>query len=113
MVLLLPVLVMTHMAEATNKIIENKGGLVAISNEEKMDLALPIAGLMSDKPVQEVAKKSAALNDMVNRMGCSLESPFTTLSFMALPVVPDVKITNLGLFDVNANKFIDVIEKEE
>ena len=102
-----------YMAEATNKIIENKGGLVAISNEEKMDLALPIAGLMSDKPVQEVAKKSAALNDMVNRMGCSLESPFTTLSFMALPVVPDVKITNLGLFDVNANKFIDVIEKEE
>lgn len=102
-----------YMAEATNKIIENNGGLVAISNQEKMDLALPIAGLMSNRPVIEVAKKSQALNDMVWRMGCSLESPFTTLSFMALPVVPELKITNKGLFDVNENKFIDVIDHED
>ena len=102
-----------YMAEATNKIIENKGGLVAISNEEQMDLALPIAGLMSDRPVMEVAKKSEELNDMVNRMGCPLESPFTTLSFMALPVVPELKITNNGLFNVVENKFVDIINHEE
>lgn len=102
-----------YMAEATNKIIENKGGLVAISNEEKMDLALPIAGLMSDCSVVEVAKVSAELNEMVYRMGCSLDSPFTTLSFMALPVVPEVKITNRGLFDVTKNEFMDIINHEE
>lgn len=102
-----------YMADATNKIIENQGGLVAISNQEELDLALPIAGLMSDRPAIEVAKKSAALNNLVNRMGCSLDSPFTTLSFMALPVVPDIKITNKGLFDVTENKFIDVETNDE
>ncbi len=102
-----------YMAEATNTIIENKGGLVAMSNQEKLDLALPIAGLMSDRPVPEVAKQSEALNDLVHRMGCPLESPFTTLSFMGLPVVPEFKITNRGLFDVSANKFVDIITHEE
>lgn len=101
------------MAEATNKIIENKGGLVAMSNQEEIDLALPIAGLMSDKPVNEVAKKSTQLDELVNRMGCPLESPFSTLSFMALSVVPELKITNKGLFDVDENKFIDLIVQEE
>ncbi len=101
------------MAEATNKIIENKGGLVAISNQEELDLALPIAGLMSDRPVNEVAKKSTQLNELVNRMGCSLESPFSTLSFMALTVVPELKLSDKGLFDVDENKFIDLIVQEE
>lgn len=102
-----------YMADAANKIIENKGGLVAISNQEEMDIALPIAGLMSDRPVYEVAKQSNELNDLVYRMGCNLKNPFSTLSFMALPVVPEVKITNYGLFNVNENKFMDIIEKEE
>lgn len=102
-----------YMADAANKIIENKGGLVAISNQEEMDIALPIAGLMSDRPVYEVAKQSNELNDLVYRMGCNLKNPFSTLSFMALPVVPEVKITNHGLFNVNENKFMDIIEKEE
>lgn len=102
-----------YMAEATNRIIDNDGGLVAISNQEELDLPLPIAGLMSDRPVLEVARKSEALNELVARMGCSLESPFTTLSFMALPVVPELKITNLGLFDVSKNRFIDVVNHED
>lgn len=62
-----------YMADAANKIIENKGGLVAISNQEEMDIALPIAGLMSDRPVYEVAKQSNELNDLVYRMGCNLK----------------------------------------
>ena len=102
-----------YMADAANKIIENKGGLVAISNQEEMDIALPIASLMSDRPVYEVAKQSNELNDLVYRMGCNLKNPFSTLSFMALPVVPEVKITNPGLFNVNENKFMDIIGKEE
>ncbi|WP_323736541.1 adenine deaminase [Methanosphaera sp. ISO3-F5] len=102
-----------YMAEATNRIIDNEGGIVAISNQEELDLPLPIAGLMSDRPVLEVARKSEALNEMVARMGCSLESPFSILSFMALPVVPELKITNLGLFDVSKNRFIDVVNHED
>lgn len=102
-----------YMSRATNKIIENKGGLVAISNKEKLDLPLPIAGLMSDKSAGDVAKNSLKLNELVRDMGCDLSSPFTSLSFMALPVVPSIKITNKGLFDVNNNKFIDVIKREE
>jgi len=68
---------------------------------------------MSDKPGNEVANKSILLNELVNRMGCPLENPFSTLSFMALPVVPEIKITNKGLFDVDENKFMDLIIKEE
>lgn len=102
-----------YMASATHQIIKNKGGLVAISNKEKLDLALPIAGLMSDKSAKTVADVSSKLNDMVRRMGCNLSSPFTSLSFMALPVVPSLKITNKGLFDVNRHQFIDVIKEEE
>ncbi len=102
-----------YIAEATNKIIENKGGLVAMSNKETIDLPLPIAGLMSDKSANIVSKVSVSLNELVNSMGCTLSSPYTTLSFLALPVVPSIKITNKGLFDVDANKFIDVIAHED
>lgn len=102
-----------YMARATNNIIENKGGIAAISNNDKLDLPLPIAGLMSDKPVADVAKNSTELNELVHKMGCDLRSPFTTLSFMALSVVPSLKITNKGLFDVDANKFINVVQHED
>ena len=100
-----------YMAKATNSIIKNKGGLVALSNSEELNVELPIAGLMSDRNALEVSKKSRKLNEMVENMGCDLESPFSTLSFMALPVVPEVKLTNKGLFDVNKDMFIDVIKK--
>ena len=102
-----------YMAEAANKIIKNGGGVVAISNKEKLDIPLPIAGIMSDKSAYEIAKDCVEMNEMLDRMGCDLENPFATLSFMSLPVVPDVKITNRGLFDVNSNKFIDVIREEK
>ena len=101
------------MAQVTNKIIENKGGFAATSNKESLDLELPIAGLMSNKTAQSVAKVSSKLNEFVQDMGCPLKNPFSTLSFMALPVVPSVKITNKGLFDVNNNKFMNVIINEK
>jgi adenine deaminase len=101
------------MAEATNTVISNNGGISAISNTDKMDLALPIAGLMSDKPAHIVAKQSRDINSFINDMGCELSNPISTLSFMALPVIPSLKITDKGLFDVENNKFIDVIIKED
>jgi adenine deaminase len=103
----------TYMAEVTNKVISNNGGLAAISNTDNLDLALPIAGIMSDKSALNVATTSQRLNDFVNDMGCTLTNPFSTLSFMALPVVPSLKVTDKGLFDVDNDKFIDVILQED
>lgn len=102
-----------YMSRATNHLIENKGGLAAISNQAKLDVTLPIAGLMSDKPAKVVANNSAKLNELVSNMGCELSSPFTSLSFMALPVVPEVKMTTKGLFNVNTHQFIDIIKEEK
>ena len=102
-----------YMSRATNHLIENKGGLAAISNQAKLDVTLPIAGLMSDKPAKVVANNSAKLNELVSNMGCELSSPFTSLSFMALPVVPEVKMTTNGLFNVNTHQFIDIIKEEK
>ena len=102
-----------YMSRATNHLIENKGGLAAISNQAKLNVTLPIAGLMSDKPAKVVANNSAKLNELVSNMGCELSSPFTSLSFMALPVVPEVKMTTNGLFNVNTHQFIDIIKEEK
>ncbi|MBE6493110.1 MAG: adenine deaminase [Methanosphaera stadtmanae] len=101
------------MAQVTNKIIENKGGLAATSNHDSIDLSLPIAGLMSNKSAHNVAKVSSKMNEFVQNMGCQLTNPFSTLSFMASPVIPSVKITDKGLFDVNKNEFMNVIINEK
>ena len=101
-----------YMTQATNFIIKNKGGLVAISNHGHTELNLPIAGLMSDKPAHNIIKSYDNLNKFVKNIGCDLQNPFMVLSFMALLVIPELKISNRGLFDVKKNKFIDVIEKE-
>ncbi len=102
-----------YMAEATNTVISNNGGISAISNKDKIDLSLPIAGLMSDKPAHVVAKQSQDINSFIHEMGCNLNNPISTLSFMALPVLPSLKITDKGLFDVENSTFIDVIIKED
>lgn len=102
-----------YMAEATNTVIKNNGGIAAISNTDKIDLALPIAGLMSDESAYTVAKKSHDINTFIHEMGCNLNNPISTLSFMALPVTPALKVTDKGLFDVNANRFINVILEED
>ncbi|MDO5851438.1 MAG: adenine deaminase [Methanobacteriaceae archaeon] len=101
-----------YMTQAVNFLIKNKGGLVAISNQGHAELTLPIAGLMSDKSPYNIIKSSEYLNKFIKNMGCNLESPFMVLSFAALLVIPELKMSNQGLFDVNQNKFIDVIEKE-
>ncbi|MDO5826025.1 MAG: adenine deaminase [Methanosphaera sp.] len=102
-----------YMAEAVNTVISNNGGISAISNTDKVDLALPVAGLMSDKPAHIVAKQSQDINTFIQEMGSNLNNPISTLSFMALPVIPSLKITDKGLFDVEQNQFIDVVIKEE
>lgn len=65
-------------------------------------LPLPIAGLMSDKPLKEVAEGVERLKEAARSLGCGAAEPFMALSFMALPVIPSLKLTDRGLFDVNA-----------
>ncbi len=98
------------MAEVVNKIVENNGGLVAISGGHYESLKLPVAGLMSSRKVDEVSYESCILHGMVKDMGCKLNTPFMTLSFMALLMIPKLKISDKGLFDVDNYKFVNVIK---
>lgn len=97
------------MALAVNEISRLGGGLVAAARGRLLDaLALPLAGLLSDRPVEEVDRKLEALQSETKAIGGRLESPFMTLSFLALPVIPKLKITDKGLVDVDASHIVDV-----
>ncbi len=89
------------MRAAIDIILDMQGGLVAVAGREVARLPLPIAGLMSDEPLAAVAHAYRALLQTARRMGSTLDDPFTTLSFMALSVIPSLKLTDRGLLDVN------------
>jgi len=88
-----------ELCDAVNLIIKNKGGICVISRNESNILPLPIAGLMSDKPFLFVAEKYTELDALAKEFGSKLTAPFMTLSFMALLVIPELKISDKGLFD--------------
>jgi adenine deaminase len=86
---------------------EMGGGLVVISNGRVLvSLPLPIAGLMSETSVFQVNLQLEALHRAAKTLGCKLPNPFMTLSFMSLPVIPELKITDKGLVDVNQFKLV-------
>lgn len=99
----------TEMAEAVNLLIENEGGLVVVNEGLKKSLPLPVAGLMSNKSAEEVSALYKELLDEAKKLNCKLDSPFMTMSFMALLVIPSLKISNKGLFDVDEFSFKDLI----
>jgi adenine deaminase len=76
------------------------GGIVAADGGVRGELALPVAGLLSDRPVEEVVERLEALHAILRDLGVEIEAPFTTLSFLALSVIPALKITDRGLVDV-------------
>jgi adenine deaminase len=86
-------------AKAINEIVKLKGGLVVSSDDGIMSLPLNVGGIMSNKPCSEVAANYLRLSDEVKNMGCTMSAPFMTLSFMALLVIPDLKLSDRGLFD--------------
>jgi adenine deaminase len=98
------------MAVAVNTLKKNRGGLVAVHDDEVHSLKLPIAGLMSTMNAQDVSNQLAHLHDVVEDMGSKLTSPFMTMSFMALLVIPRLKISDKGLFDVESFQFVDVLK---
>lgn len=90
---------------AVNLVIENKGGVSCVGNEEII-LPLPVAGLMSAEEGYEVAKKYSAIDKAAKELGSKLSAPYMTLSFMALLVIPHLKLSDLGLFDGDEFKLI-------
>lgn len=86
------------------------GGMVVVNNGKILaELALPIAGLMTDSPAEQVAAALKKLREAASSLGVSESfNPFLTLSFLSLPVIPDLKLTDTGLFDVRAFKHISV-----
>jgi adenine deaminase len=85
--------------KAVNLLISNKGGVCAISNSEEKIVPLPVAGIMSDKDGKTVGKQYAELDKMAKQLGSTLYAPYMTLSFMALLVIPSLKLSDKGLFN--------------
>jgi adenine deaminase len=82
------------------------GQAVADGNAVLALLPLPIAGLMSDQPIEVVRDQAAALADALKKLGSPLYDPFMTMSFLGLEVIPCLKLTDLGLVDVNLQKVV-------
>ena len=93
---------------AINSIVEIHGGIGVMSDSKCELLPLPIAGLMSDEPAEIVRNRYEFLVKSVVESGCELDSPFMTMAFMSLIVVPSLKISDRGLFDVDAFKFVNL-----
>ncbi|MDD3160012.1 MAG: adenine deaminase [Candidatus ainarchaeum sp.] len=91
--------------DAINRVIENRGGLAYATNGKINSLRLPFAGLMTNEDGNKTAKKYQELDLIVRKFGTKLHAPFMTLSFMALLVIPQLKISDKGLFDVEKFSF--------
>jgi len=89
-----------------NELIKRKGGMIAYDVDNETTLPLPIGGIISDLDVDIVANYYASLNKKAYDMGCNLKAPFMTLSFMALIVIPELKLGERGLFDVQLFKYL-------
>jgi len=97
-----------EICNAVNLIIENTGGICAINGEEQKSLALPVAGIMSNKNGWETGKLYQEIDAMAKQLGSTLKAPFMTLSFMALLVIPDLKLSDKGLFSGKSFAFTDL-----
>ncbi|HLV15175.1 MAG TPA: adenine deaminase [Xanthomarina sp.] len=91
--------------KAVNLLIENKGGICAVSNTSSHVVALPVAGIMSDQDAKTIGEQYAQLDTMAKQLGSVLHAPYMTLSFMALLVIPSLKLSDKGLFDGNTFQF--------
>lgn len=96
---------------AINLVIEVKGGVVAVSGNKEKVLPLPVAGLMSNVDSWVVANKYHEIDKMAHQMGSTLRAPFMTLSFMALLVIPNIKLSDKGLFDGTTFSFTNLFSK--
>lgn len=99
------------MCKAVNLIIENKGGISLSHGKDHMNIPLPIAGIMTNKNGYEIANEYIAIDKKAKELGTTLRAPFMTLSFMALLVIPKLKLSDKGLFDGETFQFTNVFVK--
>lgn len=96
-------------SRAVAQIAEMRGGIAAADGDKvEAALPLPIGGLMSNRPIEEVSKNMNELKSASHKFGCVLADPFMTMSFLALPVIPKLKITDRGLVDVTRFELVDL-----
>jgi adenine deaminase len=96
-----------ELCKAVNLLIDQQGGLCAVSAEQELVLPLPVAGIMSDQNGVQVAAQYQELDALAKSLGSTLKAPYMTLSFMALLVIPDLKLSDKGLFSGNSFAFVD------
>ncbi len=102
-----------NMIRATEKLVQIDGGIVVYDGEGHFEsLPLPIGGLMTGEKPEVVAEALSRLKSLVKELGCRLEEPFLTLSFLALPVIPTYKLTDRGLVDVGQFKLVSVVQDD-
>lgn len=89
-----------------NRVISMRGGIAVTDGYETVELPLPIGGIMSNLPGDDLSDINLKLERTVRQSGCVFNAPFITLSFMALPVIPELKLTDKGLFDGNTFRFV-------
>ncbi len=94
--------------KAVNRVVDLQGGIVVVDGDVKAEIRLDIAGLMSEESAEVVAEKVERIHEEIRRLGCRLSSPILALSFMALPVIPKLKVTDLGLVDVERFEVTDI-----
>jgi adenine deaminase len=99
-----------EICDAVNLLIENKGGIAVVNDQEKHVLPLPVAGIMTNEDGYIVAKKYEEMDQRAKELGSHLYAPFMTLSFMALLVIPELKLSDKGLFDGKRFKFIEKVD---
>jgi len=98
---------------AQKELVKSQGGKVVIKNGEVLaKLPLPVAGLMSDKDINYVTEQSEALNKAAKEIGCVVDDPFMTMGFLSLPVIPELKITDKGVFSTKGFDFIDIFDTQ-
>jgi adenine deaminase len=95
-----------YLVRAINRIVEMRGGQVVITPEDMLDIPLPIAGLMAPFSGHETAILTISMHEIVKRTGCQMKSPFITMAFMCLPVIPDIKLTDRHLMDTKTMSVI-------
>ncbi len=99
------------MISAVRRIAKLEGGMVVVRGGLVLaELALPVAGLISEEPLKEVIEKLKKLDKIAADLGCRIDHPFGLLSFLSLPVIPELRLTDKGLVDVEKFKIVDLFE---
>jgi adenine deaminase len=98
---------------AAHTVADMGGGIAVVEGGElRAAIALPLAGLMADEAPEVVADQLEAVTSAVRQLGCAVPAPFMAMSFLALPVIPHLKLTDRGLVDVDAFAFTDLFVDE-